>query len=215
MLRGFSPQPRVVLCDGDTVEARNLDRQLFTVDDIGVNKATALTQRLRREYWELATDTQWFSEATPLDVNPLLFACVDNHPARRAVLARADALHGSAIIVANDYTDASAEYYDYGWRGTALDPRVRWPEILTDQSNDPTRPQSCTGPVADTTPQLAMANMQSAALALGLFWFHFVEKYQKNYVSMEFQPHWPVIHRSGSASMSTQRVRDLAPTPST
>lgn len=42
------PPLRIYLVDGDTVEAKNVGRQLFTPDDIGTNKAVALAERFNR-----------------------------------------------------------------------------------------------------------------------------------------------------------------------
>jgi len=172
----------LVLVDGDTIEKKNLDRQLFTRRDIGKNKAAALASKFAdtqpvtylMEY--LAPGSMSFREIVN-DPEPVcLLVAVDNHPCRRLCYWLADERYAErkdpketiVISAANEYETASAWVYLPKWLETPLDPRVRWPEILTDDEGDPLRPP-CTGEVLQSAPQLALSNMLSASAAA---WLH-------------------------------------------
>lgn len=88
--RETDPQIKLILCDGDTVEEKNLARQVFFDDQVGMNKATALAESIEAtfnttvsvcdHYLECAEaidalfdDSRWF---------PVIVSCVDNLKAR-------------------------------------------------------------------------------------------------------------------------------------
>jgi hypothetical protein len=91
----------------------------------------------------------------------------DNHAARRAVLARADLNQIPAIIGGNEYFDSEAYVYFPEWINTNRDPRVRYPNIRTDNTGNPL---GCTGPAQEASPQLAIANHACASKILMLLW---------------------------------------------
>jgi molybdopterin/thiamine biosynthesis adenylyltransferase len=160
---------QVILMDGDTLETRNLDRQLFGVADVGKNKAEVLGQRLG-----CTAIPQYFSSHTR-DYGPMdwLICCADNNAARRACLDDADRAELAVIIAANEKTSAEAYYYnsfDYPSVFELLDPRVYYPELLTDNAPDPRATAiGCVGEAQKQTPQLVSANFMAAALAQWLF----------------------------------------------
>ncbi len=77
--------PRLVLIDPDTVEDKNIGRQLFTHGDKGKNKATVVMQRLNAAYGLACyavpkpVDSEYLSNAR------LIVGCVDNHAARQVI----------------------------------------------------------------------------------------------------------------------------------
>lgn len=157
---------QVVLMDGDTLEDKNLDRQLFTIEDIGVNKAEALAARLK-----CRSHTEWFSE---YDIqylsNDWLLCCVDNNPARKAVLTACDRYGCKAIIAANEVHSSEAYFYSPTFEGSELDPRVYYPDIKHDESNDVRRASiGCTGEAQEKNRQLVTANFMAGALAAHLY----------------------------------------------
>lgn len=173
---------KVVLHDGDTLEDRNLDRQLFAAEQIGMNKAEALAQLLRKQFPDIMIDVepQYFHEGTYVEFGSTMIICVDNHTARKNALLVADQQQCMVVIAGNEYTDAQGMAYFPEWRGTQRDPRVRYPELLTDRSEDPRRPESCQGAAQQRNPQLAMANFGAANFALWLLWFWLVESHTLN-----------------------------------
>jgi len=197
----------LVLVDGDKIEKKNLDRQLFTRRDIGKNKAQALAERFTSELQLTAAYPEYLStgsdsfDAIINDPEPVcLLVAVDNHPCRRLCYWLADERHAElgstketiVISAANEYETASAWVYLPKWLGTPLDPRVRWPEILTDDEGDPLRPP-CTGEVLQSAPQLALSNMLSASAAA---WLH---------------RYWTSVLPGLSAELPPQDIDMLAP----
>ncbi len=85
----------VTVIDGDTVEAKNVGRQLFAPADVGRNKAIALTTRFNAAFGlqmvavpaMIDTSTSSFYRAVPSGlVANIVVGCVDNAAARRAIM---------------------------------------------------------------------------------------------------------------------------------
>jgi len=171
----------LVLVDGDTFEEKNMDRQLGC--DVGTAKVRALRMALMKGKPKVKiTAIQGYLGsdvvAKHLDAvmpgseesTEVIFCGVDNHRARLECLKLADEKAAMAVICANEYTDAEAYVYFPTWQGTGLDPRIFYPEILTDKSDNPLAPP-CTGEVLESSPQLALANMSAANYGLWLWYF--------------------------------------------
>lgn len=156
----------ITLVDGDKLERKNLNRQLFTEADIGQNKAEALARRYGCE-----SIAKWFSETLfEPSANDWLICVVDNHPGRLAVLRTCDMAGCKAIFAANETHSSEAYVYKPGWQDTRLDPRIMYPEINTDRSGDPrARSIGCTGEAQAANTQLVTANFMAAALASHLY----------------------------------------------
>lgn len=158
--------PNITLIDGDTIEARNLDRQLFTLRDIGRNKASALASRIgcrfNEEFYHAGsiehTESDW------------IIVCADNNPARASALQAADLYRCNVISCANEKLSAEAYIYRPAWKGTGADPRSYYPDIMSDRTGDPSSIRmGCTGEAAEAAPQLVTANLMAAALAGHLY----------------------------------------------
>lgn len=198
--------PRIHIIDGDTLEERNLDRQLFSDRHVGKNKAEALVGMYRDRYRDMKGEPRYFTGGYRPVRESLIFCFVDNHPARKEVLGACDRFNCTAILAANEYTDAQAMYYDPGMREAIFDPRKRYPEILSDESNNPIHPEGCTGERAiQSTPQLPIANLTCASHALQLFWFYFRVI---NSLDRESKPYWPIEHSNNFSRMSTKMEKD-------
>ena len=157
----------LVLVDKDKFEKKNMDRQLNC--KVGMSKATALAQSIKARC-AVETILEWFSPDMKLGGASAIFCCADNHRARVACLAYADSNTATAYIGGNEYSSFDACAYRRFMKGHELmDPRVRFPEIMTDKTGDPLSP-SCTGEVLEGSPQLALANMQTAT-ALCRLWY--------------------------------------------
>lgn len=162
----------VVLVDGDKLEARNLDRQLFQREHIGQNKAQALAGLYGCDFLP-----EWYSSGlTEHGGSDVLFVAVDNHPGRASALLACDFAGCSAIFGANETHSAEAYVYLPEWRGTRLDPREYYPDILTVTTGDPRAGLiGCTGEAQLNNRQLVSANFMAAALMQHLFVAHFLE----------------------------------------
>jgi hypothetical protein len=169
----------ITLIDGDVLEPKNLNRQLFDSRSIGANKADALAQK-----YGCHSMPKWYSNTSfEHSRRDWLLVSVDNHAARRDALSACDMSGCSAIIGANETHSSEAYVYLSEWRGTAIDPRHYYPEIETDQSDDPRRAAiGCTGEVQQRNPQLATANMMAAAMMAHLFvlWSKEVEAFDED-----------------------------------
>jgi hypothetical protein len=103
-------------------------------------------------------------------------------------------------------TAAQAMWYHPSFRGGRFDPRVCYPEIETDQSNNPIRPRGCTTQEAmEVAPQLPIANLACAAYALQLFWFYFMVAPSLEEDSRSF---WPIEHTNNFNVIQTRKEQD-------
>lgn len=209
LLVNLEDQPSIILIDGDTLEERNLDRQLFKADQVGQPKSKAMQELYDPAQNLITYVTDYFTDGFQVMDGSLLLCCVDNHVARAAVLNTCDTNNCIAIVGGNEYTDASAAIYIPRWKGSPLDIRVRHPEILTDKTGDPTRPASCQGEAQVAAPQLAIANYSAANAMLWLLWFWFAERHL---MERESEPYWPVEHGNTFTRYYTKLVRDIIPT---
>ena len=177
----------ITLVDGDTLEEKNLDRQLFTEDDIGKNKAMALSAKLGTKFSD-----KWYSEHLfQHEPSDWLFGCVDNNPGRNAVLKACDLYECKAIIPANETHSSEAYVYLPEWRGTRLDPRVYYPEIVDDDTGNPAaRAIGCIEKIKETgNVQLVTANFMSAALASHMFVVWGMEYRSSTEFARAYMPH--------------------------
>jgi molybdopterin/thiamine biosynthesis adenylyltransferase len=157
---------KVTLVDGDKLEKKNLNRQLFTERHIGLNKAEALAQVYGCQFID-----EWYSP-TLIEHNKLdwIIGAVDNHPARKSVLQSCDISGCRAIFGANEVHSSEAFVYLPEWCDTKLDPRNYYPEIQSDRSNDPSAQGiGCTGEAQEANRQLVTANFMAAALVGHLY----------------------------------------------
>jgi ThiF family protein len=192
-------EDEVTIADGDQLEPKNLDRQMFSVDHLGWNKAQALAQVHGTAFYP-AYMTPGCDLITG-DINQFSFiwCAADNHPARKYTLELADQLVARwAIIGGNEYTDSEAYAYTNAWQGTAGDPRVYYPEILEDKTGDPLSPWACQGTAQVANRQLALANYLAAGYMVHLFWF------LTNSASEVEHDHWPVRHWNNFAMFNSK-----------
>ena len=156
----------ITVVDGDRLEKKNLNRQLFSEGSIGGLKAEALASK-----YGCASRPQWFSRnAFHVDGGDWLIGCADNDPTRIDILEVCDSAGCRAIIGATETHSAEAYYYEPSWKGTADDPRVYYPEMTTNHRDDPRAAAiGCTGEAQTANPQLVSANFMAAALVQHLF----------------------------------------------
>lgn len=177
----------LVLVDGDTLEKKNLDRQMFSEADIGKNKAAALSERIGTEWLE-----QWYSPYIAQHTrHDWLFGCVDNNPARKSILQACDLFGCSAIIGANETHSSEAYIYKPEWKGhPTLDPRITYaPKIMTDDSGNPEAASiGCVGEAQELNRQLVTANLMASSLAAHLFVVWGMEARKAKPETQEFMP---------------------------
>jgi ThiF family len=196
-----SPE-QITLIDADILEEKNLDRQLFKPEDIGKSKVEALAERYGCHFMH-----EWFSEGLrEFREDDWLIVCVDNHMARKAALNVCDRYGTLAIFAANETSSSEAYFYQREWRGTPLDPRVYFPDILTDKSNDPrARAIGCTGEAQKENPQLVTSNSMAASLAGHLFALWHLHAPTVKPQIIPCLPYRLVCNRTG---METHKIKD-------
>lgn len=174
MLLAKSPnRAQLVLVDGDRIEERNLERQLFGPHDIGKNKAMAMGCQLKRMGMDVEVFREYFQSGSKAwdrlmgdDGQLRIYCCPDNHPARMACLQLADErwVDGRQTVVAisgNEEFTAQADVYLPIWKGLDHDFREKYPETVTATDGDPLHPP-CTGEAVAAQPQRALANAVAA-----------------------------------------------------
>lgn len=169
---------RFSLWDGDRIEARNLDRQLFAQRDVRQFKVAALTRSLPQEMRDrVIVYPVYFDEdsASRIENGDTVFMAVDNNAARIAVLVAVDkAGPGTCLIgMANEQYDADAWFYTPADMATERDPRVFMTRIFDAETVDPAHSCSAVAHQA-AVPQTAMANMGAAWLGIHLWHMHCV-----------------------------------------
>ena len=176
----------ITLIDGDTIERKNLNRQMFDAGQIGKNKALALASK-----FGCHALPEWFSRGKlRLYRTDWLLCLVDNHRTRLEAIEVCDEHGCQAIFAANEMHSAEAYYYRRAWKGTPRDPRVYYPELLTDHSGDPRAAAiGCTGEVQENNRQLVSANLMAAALAEHLFVLWHLKAPRMDRETVERLPH--------------------------
>lgn len=188
----LTPSDVIHVVDKDILEEKNLARQLFRPEHIGMSKAKAICDIYGHVGPKMIPVEEWLTEGVDwVKENAIILVCVDNHEARRSALRKADELDCSVVNGANEYFTADAWYYRRSWADTPNDPRVFDSTILTDNSGSPVRPEGCTGHAQVSTPQLVVANTTAASMMMRLLWWWEVEVKSREMSSI---PHWPVWH---------------------
>jgi ThiF family len=169
----------ITIVDGDKLEEKNLDRQLFDDDHIGESKADALGLK-----YKCGSDSKYFAHGSfAAEKEDWFMGCVDNNAARMAILESCDCYGAKAIFGSNEVTSAEAFYYQREWKGTPHDPRVYYPEMVDDHRNDPRSAAiGCTGIAQEKNRQLVSANISAMSLMLQLFgiWQLDIKKFKRD-----------------------------------
>lgn len=165
ILKLATPSP-VTIIDGDRLEEKNLDRQLFDEAETGNNKAEALSRKYDCHF----RDTYYSDGQLELDDLDWLMVCADNNAARLSAYTDCNRSGCKMIIGCNETTSAEAYYYQPSWSGSVMDPSLYYPEIRTDKAEDPRAAAiGCTGQAQSENVQLVSANISAASLMLNLY----------------------------------------------
>ena len=198
----------LIIIDRDILEEKNVDRQLYSYDNVGEGKAEVLAQSLMDfTHVPITAINEWFTEDTPIFPGSFIVSCTDNHPARLALLNICDVHNCKAVICGNETFSADAYYYQPSYEGTRKDPRVRYPEIKTDKQDDPTRPPCNDAEALAQNPQLAAANSMSANLGMHLvqLWLFEIDQYDLK----EAGAYLPIELASTMTDIKVLKVQDF------
>lgn len=196
---------RVTVMDGDTLEKKNMNRQLFSDKDIGKNKAAALAAKYGCEFIP-----EYFTVGRlQLTSEDNLIVCADNNPARLFALQESDREGCSVYVGANETNSSEAYVFHQDWRRTPLDPRIYYPTIVSDRSGDPfARAIGCTGEAQEANVQLVTANMSAASLVAHLFMLWTIKGPK---LDREAREYFPYLMRVNMTKSETLRVIDTKP----
>lgn len=164
---------RAMIMDGDKVEKRNLNRQVFSKKDIGLFKVEAMHKKFGDRVIPIPqffTGHLGFIDPEQLDnwVPNCILVMADNHLARKLALDAADIKNLPVFISANEYFDSEAYVYFPQWKGDSqLDPRSKYPEIQNATAQG--SPLDCNQEQI-SEPQLALANFAAAAKLGCMLW---------------------------------------------
>lgn len=162
---------KVEFWDGDVFEMGNISRQHLALNNIGKNKAEAMA-----EYYEKtlcvpcdAVPHYFHSGSLAPEDNTVIINLSDNHKCRRE---SRNWCYGSGALLF-----ASAAQTDYGnawiwhpeFQSTEADPFKRYPELETEDGDDPIRRSGGCGAAINETPQSIFSNYMSASMLTTLF----------------------------------------------
>lgn len=199
----------ITVVDGDHLEMKNLNRQLFTEDDVGDLKSQALA-----DIYGCQADPRYFMSGNfQTERDDWFMVCVDNNPARLAVLESCDIYGTKAIFGSNEVTSAEAFYYDPAWKRTNQDPRVYYPEMTQDMSGDPmARSIGCTGESQKRNVQLVSANISAMSLMLQLFGIWQLDRKKFPKEALRHLPYQLIQNQTGFETMTINKKENICQT---
>lgn len=173
----------IIVMDGDVVEGKNLQRQMFSRKHLGRNKAECLAELatgaigLERVYYkpEYLKKPEQLHEMTKEFATIVLIGAVDNHPARRVMEKFVASFSGSGEKARVYYVDCANEVNRGEVVAVLATPEGLFgsfrstfdPSVLTDNSADPTQ-VSCTHMLDDGNMQVLYTNRKAAIIAVEL-----------------------------------------------
>lgn len=164
---------KLTIIDGDTVEAKNMERQAFSEEDIGLNKAAVMADVLTsafdlnrvESYSEYLTELDQLEVIANTSSIPLIVGCVDNH-ACRMLLEEYFNKHSDCVYLdsANEFSTGEV-IFSYKKGGKVISPcrSHYYPEIV--KSTKKVTEMSCEE-LNSVSPQHIATNMQAGNILL-------------------------------------------------
>jgi hypothetical protein len=225
----------ITIVDGDKLEKRNLDRQMFSELSIGQNKAKALLglafdhagdEQLLDHYMvdeHYVPDKEYLLKLvtsnphTDKTSRHLFFCCADNNKARQCVIDAVSHIEDNghtciAFIGGNETQSADAYVALPFTTEEPYHPYALFPNLLVDDGQSPLHGAGCTGETAiRDNPQLPIANFKAAHHLLHLFNTWVLPN--KDYTITELQlkgyfPNLPVMCFSNEYVMNTKTIKE-------
>lgn len=163
----------VTLIDGDEFEAKNIDRQDFSVFG---NKAVVTTERMKHSFPTLTVETKahYVTEENIflfIKEGDVVFSCVDNHATRKLLSDYCQKLDNIVLISGgNEYSDGNIQIYVREDSEDITPPITQFhPEIDSPGDRNPAE-LSCEELARSGTPQLIFTNFMVAGWMLSAFW---------------------------------------------
>lgn len=163
----------VILYDGDIFEEANISRQALAVGGLGINKAEVMSTWLT-QITGVKVDARpsYFFNGShgKLSRRDLIICMADNHRARREArdFARESGCWLLSCACENRSGEAWLYHPDYE-NNKELNPFKIWPELETEDGDDPIKRTGCASEAAfDANPQTPYGNAMSAAMSVYL-----------------------------------------------
>lgn len=169
--------------DGDVFEEKNLERQIFGRDMIGMSKARAM-HKLHPRFIPVPVYLHYSSQLDKYD----MIVCVPDNNACRLLAINHCLENGKIGIIAGNETTSANAYVVHGELVRdvpGMNPLVRYPEIET---NPGTHAGSC-AQASEDRPQTALANASAACMAMNLllYWRNIANELPLD-ILMEYAP---------------------------
>lgn len=197
----------VIIHDGDQLEERNLERQNFGADAAEAKMFKADAMLFACNFYDnLTSEPRYIDSSFCVEDGDTLIIMADNHLARKHALEAADRAAGVSVFsAANSTIGAEAWWYDPAtMRGTERDPRVKWPEIVTDMTGSPVHAEGCNSEAhLNEVPQTAIANFMAASHLL-LLW-NFVNLEKPKLDAAITKPFWPIAFSNTATTNNTTK----------
>lgn len=180
----------VTLIDGDEFDAKNVDRQNFTVFG---NKAMVTAEIMRHSFPTLSVEAKprYVTEENIflfIKEGDLVFSCVDNHATRKLLSDYCQNLNNVVLISGgNEYSDGNIQVYVREDGEDVTPPITQFhPEIDKPGDRNPAE-LSCEELARSGTPQLIFTNFMVAGWMLSAFWLATKGdlKYSEQYFDLE------------------------------
>lgn len=173
------PAITLVFADGDTVERKNVGRQLFSAADVGTNKAQALAGRFSAVFGQEIVAFPRMLETSTRIANPnsygILVGAVDSAAGRRAIASQLGGYawklwidcgnheHSGQVVAGNTQSaDGMKQAIQFGMCAKLPAAPLLYPELLKDA---PIRPrEDCAAAMEDNAQSLCV-NQAIAAVA--------------------------------------------------
>jgi len=177
-----SNKPDIMVIDGDEFEEKNQTRQFLKPDDIGRNKAFALTEFCYElglkgvEHYPFYIDKDKFMELLSESDRPMIVSCVDNDATRKAMIDSINSMFGGSsdyfFITPGNSSGVEDVKGQVLWYGEIEDQKYGIdPSLLYDNLTDPQDyvpvAGSCSANVP-SRPQLISANSWAASVTLSV-----------------------------------------------
>ena len=179
----------VTLIDGDNYESKNKERQEF--DSLG-NKAQVTVERIASLFDNILflSKDEYVTDGNVYEVireGDIVFLCVDNHNSRKLVSDRCEDLQNVTLISGgNDFTDGNVQIYirREGENLTLPIASDFHPEIMYPEDKNPA--EAGCGELAESEPQLLIANNAIASAMLSVFYAYLQGKvhYDEIYIDI-------------------------------
>ncbi len=123
------PVASLTIFDGDTVEHKNLERQAFTEDDLGQNKAAVMAEVLNSSFdlnWEAVGEyllkPGQLKEEVGTGTVPIIIGCVDNHACRLVVEEYVSSVENCFYLDSANEFDTGEVIFSYRVKNKQISP---------------------------------------------------------------------------------------------